>query len=55
MEELLPVAVVTADEGGAELVLVEERDGVLVDRMSGDELDLVALVVVVGLPELEVA
>lgn len=51
LEELLPVALVTTDEG-VELVLVDEVDGALVDRSSGEPVDLVSLVVVVGLPEL---
>lgn len=54
LEELLPIAVLTS-EGGAEVVLVEERGGVLYNRASGEELDLVSLVVVLGLPELEAA
>lgn len=54
LEELLPIAVLTS-EGGAEVVLVEERGGVLYDRANGAELDLVSLVVVLGLPELEAA
>lgn len=54
LEELLPIAVLTS-EGGVDVVLVEEVDGVLYDRASGAELDLVSLVVVLGLPELEAA
>lgn len=53
IEELLPVAVLTSEDGGAELVLVEEVDGALVERGSGRPVDLVSLVVVLGLPELE--
>ena len=50
----LPVAVVTVEGGGAVVVPVVERaDGVLVDRVSGEVVDLLGLVVVVGLPELE--
>lgn len=55
VEELLPVAVVTGEDGGAELVLVDEVDGVIVDRATGEAIDLVALVVVLGLPVLEAA
>lgn len=51
LEELLPVALVTTEEG-VKLVLVDEVDGALVERESGAELDLVSVVVVVGLPEL---
>ena len=48
----LPLALVTVEGGGAEVIPVTEVDGVLVDRRTGEEIDLVSLVVVVGLPEL---
>ena len=48
----LPLALVTVEGGGAEVIPVTEVDGVLVDRRTGVEIDLVSLVVVVGLPEL---
>lgn len=47
-----PVAVVTVD-GGAVIVPVEERAEGLVDARTGEVLDLVSVVVVLGLPELE--
>ena len=52
VETDLPLALVTVDGVGAEVVPVTEVDGVLVDRRTGEEIDLVSLVVVVGLPEL---
>ena len=52
VETDLPLALLTVDGGGAEVVPVTEVDGVLVDRRTGEEIDLVSLVVVVGLPEL---
>ena len=52
METDLPLALLTAEGGGAEVIPVIEVDGVLVDRRTGEEIDLVSLVVVVGLPEL---
>ena len=48
----LPLALLTVEGGGAEVIPVTEVDGVLVDRRTGAEIDLVSLVVVVGLPEL---
>jgi hypothetical protein len=48
----LPVAVVTVD-GGAVVVPVVERAGVLVERETGRAVELVDVVVVLGLPELE--
>lgn len=50
----LPVAVVTV-EGGAVLVPVVERAGVLVERETGRPVELLDVVVVLGLPELEPA
>lgn len=55
MEEDLPLALVTVEPSGAEVIPVVEVDGVLVDRRDGSPVDLVSLVVVVGLPELEPA
>lgn len=52
VEELLPAAVVLEDDG-PRLVRVAEVSGVLVDRETGEPVDLVSVVVVVGLPELE--
>lgn len=46
------VAVVTVD-GGAVLVPVVERAGVLVERETGRPVELLDVVVVLGLPELE--
>ncbi len=55
MEVDLPLALVTVEPSGAEVIPVDEVDGVLVDRRSGVPVDLVSVVVVVGLPELEPA
>lgn len=55
MEKVPPVAVVTLEDGGVDLVEVDEVDGVLVVRSSGEPVDLVSLVVALGLPELEPA
>lgn len=51
-DELLPAAIVAGDDG-LELRAVAEVDGELVDRDSGEAIDLELLIVVVGLPELE--
>lgn len=48
-----PVAVVTVEGGGAVVVPVVERGGVLVERETGAVVELLDVVVVLGLPELE--
>lgn len=52
-DHVLPTAVVTGRDGGARLVDVDEVEGVLLERATGAEIDLVDLVMVFGLPELE--
>jgi len=47
------VAVVTGPDGGVEVVRVDERAEGLVDVATGELVDLVDVVVVLGLPELE--
>lgn len=52
---VLPVAVLTGVDGGARLVDVDEVDGVLVERGTGVEIELVDLLTVIGLPDLQPA
>lgn len=47
------MAVVTVEGGGAVVVPVVERGGVLVERETGAVVELLDVVVVLGLPELE--
>jgi len=44
---------VTLDGGGVDLLPVVEVDGVLVERVSGRPVDLVALVALVRVPAVE--
>lgn len=46
------MAVLTGYDGSARLVEVDEIDGVLVERASAVEVDLIDLVAVFGLPDL---